>query len=434
MLEAGVLVIGVVYMVATLLRRPALHRAQPAAARRGAPHEPHRAHRLAGPPARSSRSPPPAAGRWRRGGCCCGGRRSWSARRSCCSGSSAPCSARRSRRTARCPAAAGHQRRPVRGALVRHRPARPGRAVPGHRRLAGHPARSRCSATLLGTLLGTALGLVMGYFGGIFDPWSAGWSRRCWRCRLVIVAFLFIVALGPSTSTLIVVVGFIFTPLIARTVRSAVLVERHLDYLPSARLLGEKPVHIMFVEILPNVLPASWSSSPSGSGTRSSPWPRCRSSASGSSPRHPTGAPTSPRTTACLPAGYWWETLFPALAIASLVVASTWSPTRSSRCSPRDRRRHHRRPGRRGRDPTRPGGGTPGGHLPGPRPGPAALRDVSFQIGRSESYGLVGESGSGKSTVALALTRYLPRNGGVDRGLDQHQRDGSAGHGPGRAA
>ena len=45
-----------------------------------------------------------------------------------------------------------------------------------------------------------------------------------------------------------------------------------------------------------------------------------------------------------------------------------------------------------------------------------ALRDVSFQIGRSESYGLVGESGSGKSTAALALTRYLPRNGRVTAG------------------
>jgi peptide/nickel transport system ATP-binding protein len=45
-----------------------------------------------------------------------------------------------------------------------------------------------------------------------------------------------------------------------------------------------------------------------------------------------------------------------------------------------------------------------------------ALRDVSFEIGRNESYGLVGESGSGKSTVALALTRYLPRNGRVSAG------------------
>jgi peptide/nickel transport system ATP-binding protein len=45
-----------------------------------------------------------------------------------------------------------------------------------------------------------------------------------------------------------------------------------------------------------------------------------------------------------------------------------------------------------------------------------ALRDVSLQIGRREAYGLVGESGSGKSTVALALTRYLPRNGRVSAG------------------
>jgi peptide/nickel transport system ATP-binding protein len=45
-----------------------------------------------------------------------------------------------------------------------------------------------------------------------------------------------------------------------------------------------------------------------------------------------------------------------------------------------------------------------------------ALRDVSFQIAPNESYGLVGESGSGKSTMALALTRYLPRNGQVSAG------------------
>ena len=45
-----------------------------------------------------------------------------------------------------------------------------------------------------------------------------------------------------------------------------------------------------------------------------------------------------------------------------------------------------------------------------------ALRDVSFQISRGESYGLVGESGSGKSTAALALVRYLPSNGRISGG------------------
>ena len=44
------------------------------------------------------------------------------------------------------------------------------------------------------------------------------------------------------------------------------------------------------------------------------------------------------------------------------------------------------------------------------------LRGVSFEIGRGESYGLVGESGCGKSTAALAIVRYLPRNGRVSSG------------------
>jgi peptide/nickel transport system ATP-binding protein len=46
----------------------------------------------------------------------------------------------------------------------------------------------------------------------------------------------------------------------------------------------------------------------------------------------------------------------------------------------------------------------------------AALQAVSFRIEPGEAYGLVGESGSGKSTVALAVTRYLPRNGQVAAG------------------
>jgi peptide/nickel transport system ATP-binding protein len=44
------------------------------------------------------------------------------------------------------------------------------------------------------------------------------------------------------------------------------------------------------------------------------------------------------------------------------------------------------------------------------------VRDVSLHIARGESFGLVGESGCGKSTVALAIVRYLARNGRVTDG------------------
>jgi peptide/nickel transport system ATP-binding protein len=46
----------------------------------------------------------------------------------------------------------------------------------------------------------------------------------------------------------------------------------------------------------------------------------------------------------------------------------------------------------------------------------AVVRDISFKIGRGESFGLVGESGCGKTTVAMAVMRYLPRNGRIRSG------------------
>ena len=38
-----------------------------------------------------------------------------------------------------------------------------------------------------------------------------------------------------------------------------------------------------------------------------------------------------------------------------------------------------------------------------------AVRDVSFSVGRGQSFGLVGESGSGKTTVLRALAGLLER-------------------------
>jgi len=110
-------------------------------------------------------------------------------------------------------------------------------------------------ATILGTVTGTTLGLVTGYFGGIIDTLLSRIIEVLLALPLIIVALMALVALGPSDPTVIVVIGIIFAPLIARTVRSAVLAERQHDYVAAAELRGEGAVHIMFVEILPNVLP-----------------------------------------------------------------------------------------------------------------------------------------------------------------------------------
>jgi len=177
------------------------------------------------------------------------------------------------------------------------------------------------TATVLGTVLGTGLGLVMGYFGGIVDTLTGRIIEAVLALPVVIVALLFVVAVGRSTLTSIIVIGFIFTPLIARTVRTAVLVERQQDYLASALLLGEKPGYIMFAEILPNVLPVIVVEFTVRVGYAI--FAVATLSFLDLGPQQPTpdwGGDIAANY-GLLGAGYWWETLFPALAIASLVLA-----------------------------------------------------------------------------------------------------------------
>jgi peptide/nickel transport system permease protein len=176
-------------------------------------------------------------------------------------------------------------------------------------------------ATGLGTVLGTILGLVMGYFGGVIDLVAGRIIEALLALPAVIIAFLFIVALGASTTTLILVIGLIFAPLIARTVRSTVLTERHLDYLASARLLGENPARIMFAEILPNVLPAILVEFTVRLGYAIFTVATLSFLGFGIQPPTPDWGADIAANYGLLGAGYWWETLFPALAIASLVIA-----------------------------------------------------------------------------------------------------------------
>ena len=110
------------------------------------------------------------------------------------------------------------------------------------------------SATVFGTVLGTALGLVMGYLRGATDDVLGRIVDAVLALPVVIVALLALVALGPSNRTAIIVIGFVFAPLIARTVRTAVLSERELEYVSAARLRNERAPYIMVVEVLPNVL------------------------------------------------------------------------------------------------------------------------------------------------------------------------------------
>ena len=111
-------------------------------------------------------------------------------------------------------------------------------------------------ATILGTVVGTTIGLLTGYFKGKFDLIVMRILDAISALPVLILALLALAAVGGSSEVVtIMIIGFVFSPIIARTVRATVLGEAELDYVAAAKLRTEKTRHILFVEILPNVLP-----------------------------------------------------------------------------------------------------------------------------------------------------------------------------------
>jgi peptide/nickel transport system permease protein len=109
-------------------------------------------------------------------------------------------------------------------------------------------------ATLIGIVSGSVLGLITGYYGGTVDNAVSRLIDAVLALPLIIIAVGVLQSTGTSALALAFVIGFVFTPIVARTVRSAVLGERNLDYVQAAKLRGEKSPYIMFSEILPNVM------------------------------------------------------------------------------------------------------------------------------------------------------------------------------------
>jgi peptide/nickel transport system permease protein len=109
------------------------------------------------------------------------------------------------------------------------------------------------TAAVLATLLGTMLGLVCGYRRGIVDDVLS----RCFEAVLVLPVVIFasvtIVAIGRSPEAIVVAVATPMIPVVARTVRAAVLSERDLEYVDAALMRTENGAYIMFREILPNI-------------------------------------------------------------------------------------------------------------------------------------------------------------------------------------
>ncbi len=101
----------------------------------------------------------------------------------------------------------------------------------------------------------TLLGLLSGYLGGIVDTVTMRWVDFMFALPGPLVAIVVVGVVGGGYWTAVAVLVVLFIPADTRIVRSAVLAQRPLPYIEAARTLGISKARILFVHILPNVLP-----------------------------------------------------------------------------------------------------------------------------------------------------------------------------------
>jgi peptide/nickel transport system permease protein len=109
--------------------------------------------------------------------------------------------------------------------------------------------------TLLAVIAGTLLGLLAGYRGGIFDEVIMRVFDSLLALPALLLALLLLGTVGRSQYSVLIVIFVVYTPIVARVVRSVVLAVKSQGFVEAARLIGESQAYILLREIMPSVLP-----------------------------------------------------------------------------------------------------------------------------------------------------------------------------------
>lgn len=113
---------------------------------------------------------------------------------------------------------------------------------------------------LIGGGIGILIGAVTGYFGGWLDEGLMRVNDALAAFPSVLLALVIISIWGTGKYKVMLALGLAFIPSFARIVRGEFMRCREEDYVTSARLIGVSTPRILFVHILPNILPALLSS------------------------------------------------------------------------------------------------------------------------------------------------------------------------------
>lgn len=109
-------------------------------------------------------------------------------------------------------------------------------------------------ATLISTVVGVVLGLIAGYFGGVADMVIMRFTDMVMSFPYILLVLVAASIFEPGMWSIILILGFVDWPGIARLVRGNVLSLRETNFVKGNLVAGMPLRHILFSEILPNTV------------------------------------------------------------------------------------------------------------------------------------------------------------------------------------
>ena len=109
-------------------------------------------------------------------------------------------------------------------------------------------------ATVISTVIGVVLGLIAGYFGGVADMILMRFTDMVLSFPYILLVLVAAAIFKPGLWSIILILGFVDWPGVARLVRGNVLSLRETNFVKGNVVAGMPLRHILFSEILPNTV------------------------------------------------------------------------------------------------------------------------------------------------------------------------------------
>ena len=109
-------------------------------------------------------------------------------------------------------------------------------------------------ATLISTVTGVLLGLLSGYFGGWVDHLIMGFTDTVMSFPYILLVLVAAAIFEPGLWSIILILGFVDWPGVARLVRGNVLSLRETNFFKGDIAAGMPRRYILFSEVLPNTI------------------------------------------------------------------------------------------------------------------------------------------------------------------------------------